>query len=239
LETVRVLLIEDDPMVQEVNRQFIEQVDGFRVIGAAGDGSEGLRLINELTPELVILDIFMPGLDGIGLLRRLRDERLPVDVIVISAANDMATIGLMLQNGAADYIMKPFKFDRVKQALERYRSKRRTLGSGQAVTQTELDRLLFGGSAGGEAGSALDAPPAAPAELPKGMQAATLRQIMKFLEGQSRPVSADETAEAVGIARVTARRYLEHLEKAGSIRLELQYGVGRPLNMYSIARAGI
>lgn len=239
METIRVLLVEDDPMVQEVNRQFVERIDGFLVIGAASSGSEGLRLIYDLSPELVILDIFMPGLDGIGLLQRLREEQLAVDVIVISAANDMATIGRMLQNGAVDYIMKPFKFERVKQALVRYRSKKNSLGSKQAVTQNELDLVLFGEQSASASEPASEAPPAAQAELPKGMQAATLRQILKFLEAQSKPVSAEETAEAVGIARVTARRYLEYLEKTGSVRLELQYGVGRPLNTYLYAGTGL
>ncbi|MDQ0116605.1 response regulator [Paenibacillus harenae] len=239
METIRVLLIEDDPMVQEVNRQFVEGVDGFLVIGTAASGSEGLRLIYDLSPDLVILDIFMPGLDGIGLLQRVREEQLEVDVIVISAANDIATIGRMLQNGAVDYIMKPFKFERVKQALERYRSKKNSLGSSKAVTQNELDLVLFGEHTASASEPASETLPAAQAGLPKGMQAATLRHILKFLETQPKPVSAEETAEAVGIARVTARRYLEYLEKTGSVRLELQYGVGRPLNTYLYADTGL
>ncbi len=72
----RVLLIEDDPMVQEVNRQFVEQVDGFQVVGTAANGLEGLKLIEQLKPDLVFLDIFMPSLDGIATLQRLRSSML-------------------------------------------------------------------------------------------------------------------------------------------------------------------
>ncbi len=61
----RVLLIEDDPMVQEVNRQMIEQVNGFAVVGLAGNGEEGLRLIEELHPDVAVIDIYMPQLDGL------------------------------------------------------------------------------------------------------------------------------------------------------------------------------
>ncbi len=225
-------------MVQEVNRQFVERVEGFEVIGVASSGTEGLELVSRLEPDLAILDIFMPGLDGVETLQRMRSQLLSVDVIVISAANDMATIERMLQNGATDYIMKPFKFERVKQALEHYRHKKETLVSARAVTQSELDRLLFGqrlGAAASAVGADLVKPDTSgPAawELPKGLQVVTMRQIIQFLKGQSEPLSAEEVAEGVGIARVTARRYLEYLEKTGDLRRDLQYGVGRPLNKY-------
>ncbi|WP_426449354.1 response regulator [Paenibacillus sp. S-38] len=222
-----VILIEDDPMVQEVNRQFIERVEGFRVEAAASGGSEGLQLIRTMRPHLVFLDIFMPGLGGIETLAQLRSEQLPVEVIVVSAANDQGTVERMFQNGAFDYIMKPFKFERVRQALERYRSMKNLLGSDRPLTQAELDRLRFASA------SPLDeAVPAAPSVLPKGLQAVTMKQIVNFLSGQIRPLSAEEVAEGIGIARVTARRYLDYLEKNGHVRLDLQYGVGRPVNTY-------
>jgi two-component system response regulator DctR len=226
-------LIEDDPMVQEVNRQFIERVEGFHIIGVAGSGTEGMELIRKLQPSLVILDIFMPQQDGLETLMQIRREQLPIDVIVISAANDMRTIERTLQNGAVDYIIKPFKFERVKQALTHYRQMKDTLEGGHAVTQGELDRVLFGrdpSAAGSAAADTLSS-----SELPKGLQAVTLRQILQFLSGQSSSLSAEEVAEGVGIARVTARRYLDYLEKSGQVRLDLQYGVGRPVNKYVLS----
>ncbi|MGF7035911.1 two-component system response regulator DctR [Paenibacillus mucilaginosus] len=222
-----VILIEDDPMVQEVNRQFIERIEGFRVEAAASNGNEGLQLIRTMRPDLVFLDIFMPGLGGIETLAQLRSEQFPVEVIVVSAANDQRTVEQMLRNGAFDYIMKPFKFERVRQALERFRSMKHTLGSEQPLTQADLDRLRFASAAHAD-----DAAPAGPSELPKGLQAVTMKQIVGFLSGQARPLSAEEVAEGVGIARVTARRYLDYLEKNGRVRLDLQYGVGRPVNTY-------
>jgi two-component system response regulator DctR len=235
---IKVLLIEDDPMVQEVNKQFVERVIGFRVTGTAGTGLEGMELIRRLEPDLVILDVFMPLQDGLETLMQIRREQLPVDVMVISAANDQHTIGRMLQNGALDYIIKPFKFERVKQALEHYRSMKGMLEKDGAVSQTELDRLLYGS---GESNSvngrgAAPEPEAEDEPLPKGLQAVTLKQITLFLSGQSRPLSAEEVAEGVGIARVTARRYLDYLEKSGKVRLDLQYGVGRPVNKYVLSR---
>ncbi|MFP3488791.1 response regulator, partial [Staphylococcus sp. SIMBA_130] len=71
---IDVLLIEDDPMVQEVNRQFIERVDGFHVIGVAGNGEEGIELAKMLKPELIILDVYMPGASGLETLKLIRQE---------------------------------------------------------------------------------------------------------------------------------------------------------------------
>jgi two-component system response regulator DctR len=233
---MKVLLIEDDLMVQEVNRQFVERVDGFRVTGVAGSGLEGIEQLRALQPDLVILDIFMPLQDGIETLAQIRKEQLSVDVIIISAANDQRTIQRMLQNGAVDYIIKPFKFDRVKQALEHYRAMKEQFEAETTVSQSELDRLLFGTyGRGSTASDPVQHQDATSALLPKGLQAVTLRQIVLFLNERSRPLSAEEVAEGVGIARVTARRYLEYLEKSGKVHLDLQYGLGRPVNKYILS----
>ncbi|MFE5321433.1 response regulator [Paenibacillus sp. NPDC056579] len=240
---LEVLLIEDDPMVQEVNRQFVEQIEGFRIVGVAGTGVEGMEKIRELKPDLAILDIYMPQQDGMETLTQIRREQLHVDVMVISAANDQKTIQRMLRYGAVDYIMKPFKFERVRLALEHYRSMKLALNSEGPVSQTELDRMLARTSSGVDSAEAYGsaAPTDAAAailaaeQLPKGLQAVTMRQILLFLTRQPGALSAEEVAEGVGIARVTARRYLEYLEKSGKVRLDLQYGVGRPVNKYVLS----
>ncbi|SDT04463.1 two-component system, CitB family, response regulator DctR [Paenibacillaceae bacterium GAS479] len=231
MSTLQVVLIEDDPMVREVNRQFVESVKGFSVIGAASGGLEGLELVRRLKPELVFLDIFMPELDGIQTLRQLRSEGHTAGVIVISAANDRETIRSMLQGGADDYIMKPFKAERVREALLRYRQHRGQLGSGGQLDQGELDHLLHGASLSSPAAPSV---PRSDPDLPKGLQAATLDQIVRYLTPQPEAVSAEAVAEGVGIARVTARRYLEHLEKTGQVTLQLQYGLGRPIHLYAL-----
>lgn len=228
-ETFRVVLIEDDPMVQEVNRQFVERVESFKVAGIAGTGAEGLRLVQELQPDLVILDVYMPSLDGTETLQRLRNEKHPVDVIVITAAKDTPTIQKMLRNGAIDYIIKPFKFERVKQSLENYRMLRGQLTKEQTLDQGDLDRILQHK----ESVLTDSADPQMEGDLPKGLNALTLKLIMMFLTQRAHPLSAEEVADGVGIARVTARRYLEYLEKLGKLTLDIRYGgVGRPINRY-------
>jgi len=216
-----VVLIEDDPMVQEVNRQFIEQVPSFRVIGIAANGVQGMEMVRNLRPDLVIIDIYMPVKNGLETIQAIRTEKLEIDVIAITAANDIETVRRMLQNGAFDYIMKPFKFERLKQSLEHYRTFRQTLKTKEKVTQKELDALLQSNEK------------EVRFELPKGLNDITLQKIVDFLHQQAAPVSAEEVAEGVGIARVTARRYLEYLEKKQKVQLDIQYGgIGRPVNRY-------
>ncbi|MFY0543566.1 response regulator [Brevibacillus sp. H7] len=213
-------------MVQEVNRQFIESVPGFEVVGMAGNGAEGVKLVKALKPDLVVIDIFMPALDGVQTIQQLRSDNEAVDVIVITAAKDKATIQTMLRHGAMDYIIKPFKLERIQQALENYRSFRIQLQQEGTVSQTEVDLLLLRRKT--SAGS-----PSVAEELPKGLNALTLQQVIQYLTQQNRSLSAEEVAEQVGIARVTARRYLEYLEKSGTVHRAIEYGgVGRPTNRY-------
>lgn len=234
----RVLLIEDDPMVQEVNRQFVEQVEGYHVVGMATNGLEGLKLIEQLKPDLVFLDIFMPSLDGIATLQRIRSATMPVDVIVVTAAKDAETVRSMMRNGAFDYIIKPFKIERVHKTLERYRERHMTLKPGASVTQDQLDNILISGESAGEAEmkkTPVDYWQISSDDLPKGLNAATLKQVLSVMEHQGGRLSAEETAAGVGISRVTARRYLEFLEKRGIVRLEVHYGtIGRPVNRYEL-----
>ncbi|MFK4300496.1 MULTISPECIES: response regulator [unclassified Paenibacillus] len=236
-----VLLVEDDPMVQEVNRLFIEQVDGFQVVGLASNGLRGLELIEELKPDLIFLDVFMPSLDGIATLQRIRSMALPVDVVVVTAAKDTETIREMMRNGAFDYIIKPFKVERIHHTLERYRVQQAGLWAEEVGTQEELDLIIMqNGEAAKKAvvsASVYEEWAMSYDELPKGLNAATLKQVLAVMEQHGGKLSAEETAEGVGIARVTARRYLDYLEKRGIVRLVVHYGgVGRPVNRYELLR---
>lgn len=220
-------------MVQEINKQFVERVPGFVVVGIAANGADGLKLANELAPDLIIIDIFMPIQDGVKALMELRAAKQAVDVIVVTAAKDKTTIQSMLRNGAMDYIIKPFQFERIRKSLENYREFRQRIDCEGTASQDEVDQLLFRRSA--EPTPEKEQPDAnqGRAVLPKGLHAVTMEQIIRQIEKESQPLSADDVAERVGIARVTARRYLDYLEKCGSVRMDVSYGgVGRPTNRY-------
>jgi two-component system, CitB family, response regulator DctR len=225
LLSLQVILVEDDPMVQEVHRQYIEKIDGFTVIGAASNGLKGLELVRKCKPDLAIVDLYMPYFNGLEMLKGLRSEELSIDIIAITAASDIETIHKVLQHGAFDYIMKPFTFERIKKSLENYQSYRTKLTEKKILSQHELDQLLF---------IHQDSNDNDYEALPKGLNGNTLTKIIAFISNEKNgPVSAEEVAEGVGIARVTARRYLDFLEKEGKVRIHVQYGgVGRPVNRY-------
>ncbi|KIQ95528.1 Transcriptional regulatory protein dcuR [Anoxybacillus thermarum] len=217
---IRILLVEDDPMVQQINKQFVAQVDGVLVVGTATNGEDALEKLEKLQPDLVLLDIYMPKLDGIQTIRLFRERGYQVDVIIISAASDAETIQTMLRNGAVDYIIKPFQFERLKQALERYQLIQKTLKD-ERVTQKQIDEWMYKHAQPQQV------------SLPKGLNETTLGQIEQYMSQATNAQSADEVAEAIGIARVTARRYLEYLENIGEVEKEVQYGtVGRPIHRY-------
>lgn len=222
---LKVILVEDDPMVQELHRQFIEKIEGFAIAGIASNGVEGLELIRIHKPDLAIIDLYMPQLGGLEMLRGIRSEGLSVDVIAITAARDIETIHQVLQQGIFDYIIKPFTFDRIKKSLGNYRLYRLTLDEKKTLSQNELDQLLT--KNGGEEKQAKI--------LPKGLNVNTLAKIIHFISNEKKFVSAEEVAEQIGIARVTARRYLDYLEKEGKVKIQIQYGgVGRPVNRYGM-----
>ncbi|MBU8907762.1 response regulator [Desertibacillus haloalkaliphilus] len=226
-DEITVLLIEDDPMVQEVNRLFIEKVDGFSVIGVASNGKEGRQQVHSLKPDLVLLDIYMPDTNGMMLVQQLRQEDTDVDIIAVTAANDTKTVKTLMRYGAIDYIVKPFTFERLEKALKQYKDVYLQLNEQAEVSQDQLDEVLQQKDGKVEQGL--------PEELPKGLHVLTLKQIYTYLEQTSEPKSAEAIGASIGMARVTVRRYLNYLESIGKVEMELTYGtIGRPIQMYQI-----
>ena len=220
---IRVLIVEDDPMVADINRQFTEAVSGFVVAGSARNGRQALELLEKLKPDLMILDISMPEMNGLEVLAQLRNTGVPIDVILITAANDSETISTVMRQGIVDYLIKPFKLDRYRATLESYRDLYFRLQDKDSLSQQELDGMFAGKIVkGGE-------------ELPKNFHPQTLQHIVSFLQEQSRPQSAEEVAAGTGISRVTARRYLEYLVTQGQLQMVLEYiSVGRPVHRFTL-----
>ncbi|MCD8508920.1 MAG: response regulator [Bacillus sp. (in: Bacteria)] len=220
---IRVLLIEDDLMVQEVNRMFVEKVKGFSVVGVAANGYEGREKVRELSPDLVLLDVFMPKEDGMEAVTMLRQEQQDVDIIAVTAANDTMTVKKLLRYGVVDYIVKPFTFERLKRALGQYKEMYDQLKQNEKISQNKLDEVMLAKEqVKGD-------------ELPKGLQPLTLKQILDYLKGIDRPKSAEEIGSEIGLARVTVRRYLNYLESINQVEMEMTYGtIGRPIQLYQL-----
>ncbi len=228
---IRVLLIEDDPMVAELNRLYLGRVSGFELVASVRSAAEGLTLLQKNPVDLLLLDIFMPGQSGLELMEEIRRQALDVDVIFVTAARDTATIGKALKLGAVDYLIKPFEFERLKQALEHYGETHRLIRGVASLDQTELDQRL---ARRPMEGRAVD-------ELPKGVDRSTFDKLLQVIEARSvdQPwFTSEEIAQVVGLSRVSVRKYLEFLCTLKTLRMEPGYGTGgRPVHRFLLQKA--
>ncbi|WP_405722233.1 response regulator [Streptomyces sp. NBC_01537] len=230
---IDVLVVDDDFRVAEINAAYVARIPGFRVTARAHTAAQALATLERMHIDLVLLDHYLPDETGLTLVRRMRQLGHSADVIMVTAARDVATVQAAMRYGALQYLVKPFSFGGLRAKLDAYAALRRTLdgvggGRGEAG-QEQVDRIF----------SALRTAEASPtAGLPKGHSAPTADLIRRVLNEADHPLSAHEVAERAGISRSTAQRYLKYLERAGRISLTLKYGdTGRPEHRYAWARA--
>jgi len=216
------MIVEDDPMVAEFNKRYLELVEGFHLEAVVYSANEAFKLLEKLEIDLILLDIFMPGMNGLEFLTKLRQVGKGVDVIVITAACDNSNIKKALRFGAVDYIIKPFEFERLNSALLAYKGLVDLMEEQDVLNQLELDQCVL-----------YKEQPVA-AKLPKGVDRNTLNVIWRKIKDLDQsPFSTEEIANQIGVSRVSMRKYLEFLRQIGSLKLELIYGtVGRPIYKY-------
>ncbi|QNG36396.1 response regulator [Geodermatophilus sp. Leaf369] len=222
--SVRVLVVDDDPMVAAVNRGFVGRVDGFTVVGVAATGQDALDRVDLGGVDLVLLDVHLPDLVGTEVLRRLRESSPDVDVLMVTAAREVDTVQAAVRGGAVSYLLKPFTAEDLRVRLLHYREVREHLSSVGAAEQSDVDRAFTGPR---EAQLARG--------LPKGLSRETAQRVEQVLRAAGEPgLSASECAEALGASRVSARRYLEHHLSTGQAVVHLRYGTtGRPERRYT------
>lgn len=228
-EALRVLVVDDDFAVAALHRSFVDEIPGLVVVGVAHTGQDALAAVRALRPDLVLLDVYLPDMTGLEVLRRLRKEPgRAVDVVVITAAREVETVRTAMAGGVLHYLVKPFTRADLHARLADYREHRDLVrdSATHPVDQELVDRLL---------GAVRPAAP--PRALPKGLAERTMDTVSEVLRRSTEPLSAEDVAEEVGMSRVAARRYLEHLAAIGAARVQPRYGqAGRPRNLYRWAR---
>lgn len=220
---IRVLVVDDDFMVCTVHKRYVERLAGFVVAGVARTGAEALARVDDSGADLVLLDVYLPDMSGLEVARELHGRgRRPVDIIAITAARDVPTVREAISGGVLHYLIKPFTFAAFAEKLERYAAVRRQLRSQGSADQTEVDQFFAT-----LRGSSTEL------TLPKGLSRSTYELVERVLREEAGDRSAAEVAEAAGLSRVSARRYLEHLARDGRAELTLKYGAaGRPEHRY-------
>ncbi|MEV6655323.1 response regulator [Streptomyces sp. NPDC051219] len=216
---IRVLVVEDDPVAADAHRLYVNRVPGFTAVGVAHSRAEAARALDRTPVDLLLLDLHLPDGHGLHLVRSLRAAGHSVDVIAVTSARDLTVVREGVSLGVVQYVLKPFTFATLRDRLTRYAEFRAT--AGEASGQDEVDRAL----------ATLRAPQ--PAALPKGLSGPTLEAVTRALRESPEGLTASATGTAVGISRITARRYLEHLVTAGRAGRSPQYGqIGRPELQY-------
>ena len=196
--TIRVVAADDQRVVREGLALLLSLLPGVEVVGTAADGNEALALVAQLRPDVVLMDLRMPGLDGVASTRRLRAEHPSVKVIVLTTyADDRSVVGA-LQAGADGYLTKDAGGDEIRQALDR-------VLNGQAVIDPAVQRLLVDAVVAG--------PPHAPHEqvtetaLPDGLTPREAEVLGLIAAG----LSNAQIAERLVVSEATVKSHINHL----------------------------
>ena len=217
-----VLIVDDDPMVAMINEQYVGRHKDFYVAAKCGDGKSALDYLCSNDVDLIVLDVFMPYMDGFETLRRIREQKINTDVIMVTAANERDALRESIQLGVVDYLVKPFTFERFILALDKFIAQNDALKELNMVNQKSIDRLFT------QSGKGSTEP------YPKGIQKKTLSLIKERLENNEW-MTGEDIAEKTGLTSVTIRRYMTYLTESGIVESEMNYETGgRPSVVYRL-----
>ncbi len=222
LGIIRTLVVEDDFRVAKLHSAYVEMTGGFTVVAQAATGDAAFRLVLEHRPDLVLLDLYLPDIEGLIVLRKLRliDAPRP-DVIVVTAAKDSVSVKEAMQSGALHYLTKPFEPKELTERLKAYRHLRTELANRSEIDQELIDRLW----------SYVRTSPER--DLPKGHSPHTLELVVSALRATDRELTADEVSKVTGISKTSSQRYLSYLARISKVSVTMRYGAaGRPEHRY-------
>jgi DNA-binding NarL/FixJ family response regulator len=132
----RLLLVDDQPLIRSALRVLIADTDDLIVVGEAGTGGEAVELVRRVTPDVVVMDIRMPGMDGIAATRRILDRPDPPHVLILTTFDDDEYVYDALRAGASGFLVKDMALDEILAAV-------RVVAAGDALLAPKVTRLLI------------------------------------------------------------------------------------------------
>lgn len=223
---IKVLIAEDDPRIALLHQNMVEKIANFEVVAIANSISELKEYIELMRPDLLLLDVYFPDGNGIDFLSWMRSNAVHTDVILITAAKEMASLEKSLRYGVFDYLIKPIMFYRFQSSLQKFYDYKEKVISQEELSQSKVDAFF---------NKTMTSPKPLHVGLPKGVDSITLEKILSALHQSQIFFSASEIAEKLGINRTTARRYLEYLVFEHKVEVDSLYGsVGRPERKYKL-----
>lgn len=219
-----IIIVEDDPMVAALDKQYIEKTSkNLHIGGVFGDGQTALNFLENNKVDLVILDVYMPIISGLELLKQIRTKGIPTDVIMVTAADSGEEVNTALRLGVIDYLVKPFDFARFNQALNKYLHKQILLRDKKKIPQEIID--VMGMPTNGVS-----------VAMEKGLQKKTMESIKESISGMNKPnFTCKDITDHTSFSAVTVQRYLSYLVRAKTLRTTVDYNTGgRPRLLYEI-----
>ncbi|WP_278674513.1 response regulator [Acidaminococcus fermentans] len=222
---IRTIIVEDDPMVAALNKQYLlKSSSKLKIVGAFKDGQSALDYLLKKPVDLVILDVYLPVLNGLELLQQIRQEKIETDVIMVTAARNRDEIQLAMRLGVMDYLVKPFDFDRFQQAIQHFFHKHDLMTSKTTLDQGTIDAIA--------AVEPLDKSQS----FPKGLQAQTLKKVLDFIASLEN-FTCKAVAVGTGLSIVTTQRYLNYLVDQQKLKTTIDYHTGgRPKLVYRLLK---
>ena len=201
--SIRVLTVDDQRVVREGLAMLLSLLPDVEVVGSAADGEEALELSARLRPDVVLMDLRMPKLDGVEATRRLLAADPEVKVVVLTTYADDRSVIDAVRAGALGYLTKDAGADEIRQALHRVTSGQAALDPAvqrhlvEAIATSEQDRDALGRREGGQV----------PAELPDGLTPREVDVLMLIAEG----LSNAEIASRLVVSEATVKSHVNHL----------------------------
>ncbi|AEG10214.1 response regulator receiver and unknown domain protein [Shewanella baltica OS183] len=223
-----VIIVEDEVEVAHLVAQYLFSTNRYKVIGMASDISTARSLLGAITPDLLLLDVYLPDGNGLNLLAELRSQGIRSEVVLLTAAKEVQILEKAMQLGVFDFLVKPVLLSRLDQALSRFESRQLKLSATEELTQSVVDAFM-------------EVPTGtikAAARLPKGVDQLTLQKIREVFDTKPQDkLTAQMVGEKLGVSRSTARRYLEFLLECNELAADQSYGsIGRPERCYHRVR---
>ena len=231
IQVYKTIIVEDDLMVCAILEKQLGRFSQLQLCGNFRSCSDALTYLTEdpKGAQLVVLDYYMPGMNGIEFLAELRKTNIDVQVIMITSAGDYSVIRSAMCHGICDYVLKPFNSARLEKAIGRFETTMRLIKTTHVWTQDKVDTLLsphkhYNVEPVNESGVP------SPGKINK-TTLENVRAYMRLNAGKKMPLV--EISEGLTLSTVTSRRYLKYMNSLGEINITLDCKTGgRPSEIF-------
>lgn len=200
-ERLSVIIVDDHPLFRKGLSQLLQTIPGFRLVGEAAGGAEGLELARQLHPELILLDLNMRDLSGLEVLRGLRAARIDSRVVMVTVSDAGADVVAALRGGADGYLLKDMEPEAMLEAL-------RDVAAGRVVIPPQLNHLLAAALRGESRPTSVGA---------AGLTEQEVRILEKIAEGLSNKQIGRELDIAEGTVKVHVKHLLRKLDRRSRV----------------------